>query len=48
VRFWKSVLRPIGGIAIVAAVIGAFAHFTNFGPKEVRGAADSDANLPNG
>jgi formate dehydrogenase beta subunit len=48
VKFWKSVLRPLGGIAIVGAVIGAFAHFTNFGPKEVRGSADSDANLPNG
>ena len=48
VRFWKHVLRPLGGIAILGAVIGAFAHFTNFGPKEVRGSADSDANLPNG
>jgi len=48
VRFWKSVLRPLGAVAIVGAVIGAFAHFTNFGPKEVRGAADPDANLPNG
>jgi len=48
VRFWKKVLRPVGVIAIFGAVLGAFAHFTNFGPKEVRGSADSDANLPNG
>jgi formate dehydrogenase iron-sulfur subunit len=33
-RFWKSVLRPIGFVAIVGAVIGAFSHYTKFGPKE--------------
>jgi formate dehydrogenase iron-sulfur subunit len=46
VRFWKSVLRPLGGIAIFAAVIGAFAHYTKFGPKEVKGADARDQNLP--
>ena len=46
VKFWKSVLRPLGGIAIFGAVIGAFAHYTKFGPKEVRGADARDRNLP--
>ncbi len=46
VRFWKSVLRPLGAIAIFGAVIGAFTHYTKFGPKEVRGADARDRNLP--
>ena len=46
VRVWKSVLRPLGAVAIFGAVIGAFAHYTKFGPKKVKGASDSDANLP--
>jgi formate dehydrogenase beta subunit len=36
VRFWKSVLRPLGVAAIVGAVVGAFGHFMNHGPKEAR------------
>ena len=36
VRFWKSVLRPLGFVAIVGAVLGAFGHFMNYGPKEPR------------
>jgi formate dehydrogenase beta subunit len=47
VRIGKNLLRPLGVVAIIGAVIGAFAHFTTFGPKDVRGAADPDANLPN-
>ena len=46
VRFWKSVLRPLGVVAIVGAVIGAVGHFFSHGPKEVRGADAEDANLP--
>ena len=47
VKFWKSILRPLGGIAIFGAVIGAFAHYTRFGPREVQGAdATPERNLP--
>jgi formate dehydrogenase iron-sulfur subunit len=46
VRFWKSVLRPLGVVALFGAVLGAFAHYTKYGPKEVRGADDPDSNLP--
>jgi len=48
VKFWKRILRPLGMVAIFGAVVGAFAHYTKYGPKEVRGAADPDANLPQG
>ena len=47
-KFWKKIVRPLGVIAIFGAVIGAFAHYTKFGPKEVRGADDRNANLPQG
>jgi formate dehydrogenase beta subunit len=46
VKFWKNIVRPIGFIAIVGAVFAAFGHYFNFGKKEVRGAADSETNLP--
>jgi formate dehydrogenase iron-sulfur subunit len=46
VRFWKSILRPLGVVAVFGAVIGAFAHFTNYGPKKVAGADAQDTNLP--
>jgi len=46
VKFWKNILRPIGAVAIFGAVIGAFAHYTKFGRKEVKGADDTRANLP--
>jgi formate dehydrogenase iron-sulfur subunit len=46
VKFWKSVLRPLGVVALFGAVVGAFAHYTKYGPKEVRGADDPDSNLP--
>jgi len=48
VRFYKSVLRLLGVLAVFGAVVAAFAHYTNFGPKKVRGAADPDANIPTG
>jgi len=34
VRFWKSVLRPLGVVAIFGAVLGAIGHFMYQGPKE--------------
>jgi len=46
VKFWKNVVRPIGAVAIFAAVIGAFGHYMNHGRKGVKGAATEDANLP--
>jgi formate dehydrogenase iron-sulfur subunit len=48
VKFWKKILRPLGMVAIFGAVVGAFAHYTKYGPKEVRGADDPNANLPQG
>jgi formate dehydrogenase iron-sulfur subunit len=33
VRLWKSVLRPVGVLAALAAVIGSFAHYTKYGPQ---------------
>jgi formate dehydrogenase beta subunit len=33
VRLWKNVLRPLGMLAILGAVVGAFAHYTRFGRK---------------
>jgi formate dehydrogenase iron-sulfur subunit len=47
VKIWKNVLRPLGVVAIVGAVIGAFAHYTKYGRKEVKGSDNSDTNLPN-
>jgi formate dehydrogenase iron-sulfur subunit len=46
VKFWKSVLRPLGVVAIFGAVIGAFGHFTKYGRKQVAGADAEDTNLP--
>jgi len=34
VRFWKSVLRPLGSIAILGTVLAAIGHFLYQGPKE--------------
>jgi formate dehydrogenase iron-sulfur subunit len=46
VKFWKSVLRPLGVVAIVGAVVGAFGHYMNHGRKGVKGGDTHDANLP--
>jgi formate dehydrogenase beta subunit len=46
VKFWKHILRPLGAVAIVGAVLGAFSHYTKFGRKEVVGADAEDTNLP--
>jgi formate dehydrogenase iron-sulfur subunit len=34
VRVWKSVLRPLGVVAMFGAVLGAIGHFMYQGPKE--------------
>jgi formate dehydrogenase beta subunit len=34
VRVWKSVLRPLGLVAMLGAVLGAFGHYMSYGPKE--------------
>ena len=47
VKILRNVLRPLGVVAIVGAVIGAFAHYTKYGRKEVKGSDNSDTNLPN-
>jgi formate dehydrogenase iron-sulfur subunit len=39
VRLWKKVVRPLGAIAAAFAVIGVFAHYTQYGPKEVPGSS---------
>jgi formate dehydrogenase iron-sulfur subunit len=36
VRLWKRVLRPLGVVAILGAVVGAVGHFMRFGPREPR------------
>ena len=36
VRFWKSVLRPFGFVAVLGAVVGAIGHFFAVGPKETK------------
>jgi formate dehydrogenase iron-sulfur subunit len=41
VRLWKSVLRPLGVFAALAAVVGVFSHYSSFGPKEVPGSDDT-------
>src|SRR5215813_10807832 len=35
VRFARSILRPLGLIAIFAAIAGVFGHFIGFGPRRV-------------
>jgi hypothetical protein len=34
VRVWKSVLRPLGLVAMLGAVLGVFGHYMTYGPKE--------------
>jgi formate dehydrogenase beta subunit len=33
VRFWKSVLRPLGLVAVIGTVLGAIGHYMHQGPK---------------
>jgi formate dehydrogenase beta subunit len=42
VRLWKNVLRPLGMIAILGAIVGAFVHYTKFGRKEPPMESDSE------
>ena len=35
VKLWKGPLKWLGGIGIVAGVLGVFMHYVRFGPKEV-------------
>jgi formate dehydrogenase beta subunit len=36
VRIWKSVLRPLGLVAVFGAILGTLGHYMNHGPKEAR------------
>ena len=38
---WKRVLRPLGMLAILGAIVGSFLHYTRFGRKEPRPGGDS-------
>ncbi len=40
VRFWKSWLRPLGGLGIVAAILAAIGHYLFEGPKKPQGEPD--------
>jgi len=33
VTLWKNALRPLGMLAILGAIVGAFGHYLKFGPK---------------
>ena len=35
VKLWKGPLKWLGGIGMVAGVLGVFMHYIRFGPKEV-------------
>src|SRR5436305_15069843 len=35
VKLWKGPLKWLGGIGMVAGVLGVFMHYVRFGPKEV-------------
>jgi formate dehydrogenase iron-sulfur subunit len=34
VKFWKNVLRPVGMVAMAAAIFGSIAHYLSYGPKK--------------
>jgi formate dehydrogenase iron-sulfur subunit len=36
VRFWKSVLRPLGALAIAASFFAMVGHYLSFGPKTAK------------
>jgi len=48
VKIWKNIVRPLGFLAVAGAFVAAVGHYLNFGPKEVKGSSDSEANLPPG
>jgi hypothetical protein len=37
VRFWKSVLRPLGALAIAGSFFAMLGHYLSFGPKKPKG-----------
>jgi formate dehydrogenase beta subunit len=34
VKFWKNIIRPVGVVAMAAAVFGSIAHYLTYGPKK--------------
>jgi formate dehydrogenase iron-sulfur subunit len=48
VRLWKSVLRPLGLLAIFGSILGAFTHYMNYGPKQPREADPNERSSPKG
>jgi hypothetical protein len=34
VKLWKTIVRPVGAFAVLAAIVGSFLHYTKYGPKE--------------
>ena len=42
VKLWKKVLKPIGMLAVLGAVVGAFGHYTKFGRKEPPAGGDAE------
>jgi formate dehydrogenase iron-sulfur subunit len=34
VWFWKNILRPVGMVAMAAAIFGSIAHYLSYGPKK--------------
>jgi formate dehydrogenase iron-sulfur subunit len=43
VRFWKSVLRPLGSLALLGTVLAAIGHFMYEGPKKPRPGAGPES-----
>jgi hypothetical protein len=49
VRFWKSVLRPLGALAIAGSFFAMLGHYLSFGPKKPKddaGRAKDEAGKP--
>jgi formate dehydrogenase beta subunit len=44
VLLWKRVLRPVGTIAIFAAIVGAFGHYLRYGRKQAPEESDPGRN----
>src|SRR4029453_8312211 len=42
IRLWKSVLRPLGALAMIGTVFAAIGHFLYQGPKEAQGGPGAD------
>ena len=46
VRVWKTVLRPLGFLAMIGAVLGVFGHYLTQGPKEAEEAGKAATSPP--